>query len=128
MLPSPANGARRATHRVVAVIGARARAAVCAAATAAVHRSYGAAAATSQAPVREACFLGFPLDFYFRGTKYVQHFEGLYLRTSQSIALACSYIFFFIQYAHAFFSSFWPCLSSASSSKAQWVNIISEDF
>ena len=54
---------------------------------------YIEATATSQAPVREACFLGFPLDFYFRGTKYVQHFEGLYLRTSQSIALACSYFF-----------------------------------
>ena len=66
---------------------------------------YIEATATSQAPVREACFLGFPLDFYFRGTKYVQHFEGLYLRTSQSIALACSY-FFFIQYAHAFFPRF----------------------
>ena len=88
---------------------------------------YIEATATSQAPVREACFLGFPLDFYFRGTKYVQHFEGLYLCTSQSIAFACSY-FFFHTICPCLFSSFWPCLSSASSSKAQWVNIISEDF
>ena len=81
---------RCATHRVVAVIGARASPPP----PLLLLLYIEATAATSQAPVREACFLGFPLDFYFRGTKYVQHFEGLYLRTSQSIALACSYFFF----------------------------------
>ena len=87
-----------AAHHVVAVIGARAPPSLLLLMyiEATARRAVSArATATSQAPVREAwCFLGFPLDFYFRGTKYVQHFEGLYLRTSQSIALACSYFFF----------------------------------
>ena len=85
---------RAAPHTVLSPSSARARAAAAAAAvaTAAVHRSYGAAA-TSQAPVREACFLGFPLDFYFRGTKYVQHFEGLYLLFFHTI---CPCLFFLV--------------------------------
>ena len=68
-------------------------------------------ATTSQAPVREACFLGFPLDFYFRGK--VQHFDGGgIVHTSQNIAVSKrKFLLFFIQYAYAFLPPFWPCRS-----------------
>ena len=93
----------------------RHRRARAAAATAAVHRSYGDESSTCQ----RSLLSGLSPRLLLQRHKVCTALRRLVLTYFTEHSACLFLLFFFIQYAHAFFSSFWPCLSSASSSKEQ---------